>query len=476
MSSQRNIDSRLYTLLTSEHRKAIANLLPPDSLFSEQEVLEQYSRDYTEDLQFFPEVVVKPRQTEEVSSLLRYCNQHRIPVTVAGGRTGLSGGMLPVYGGVLLSTERMNRIVKVDTRSLFMVVEPGVITQKIHEVAMASQLYYPVDPASMGSCTIGGNIAENSAGPHSFKYGPTGHYVLGLECVLPDGTVVHTGSYTTKNVAGYNLTQLIVGSEGTLAVITKAILKLIPLPTYQVLAVAAFRTLEDAALAISTLLRHHLFPAAIEFMEKDAIEIAQNYLKTFLVPTHACEGLLFIEYDGDDLDQLRKSLEKTYQILEESFSLVDYWVAEAPDEQAALWRIRRVIGEAVKFQSPYKEEDCVVPRAEIPTLVRFVKELEKAYGFQSVVYGHGGDGNLHVNILKNDLSDAQWNELLPKAIHRLFARVIELGGTITGEHGIGYVQKPYFTSLMPTATIHLTRAIKKVFDPNGILNPGKIVD
>ncbi len=436
--------------------------------------LQEYSSDETEDLEFVPSVVLIPENVKEIAEVLKYCNTQKIPVTPAGARTGLSGGSLPIYGGVLLSTEKLNRIISIDEKNHQVTTEPGVITQVLQDAVKEKGLFYPPDPASRGSCFIGGNIAENSGGPKAVKYGVTNEYVLNLEVVLPNGEIIWTGANVIKNATGYNLTQLIVGSEGTLGIVTKIVLKLRTHPTHDMLMLVPFYEAKKACQAVSSIFRAGIVPSGLEFMEKDALLLAQEFTEDYTIKvSDSHEAHLLIEVDGFDPELLMNECEQIITVLEE-FETDEILFAESEAQKNTLWNLRRKVGEAVKGHSTYKEEDTVVPRFHLPQLLQSVKDIGNKYGFQSVCYGHAGDGNLHVNILKGTLSDELWNNELPKAIEEIFKKVVALGGTISGEHGIGLVQKPYMPIAFPEITLNLMREIKKVFDPNGILNPGKI--
>lgn len=436
--------------------------------------LEPYSHDETEDLVYMPSIVLIPENTGEISKILKWCNDHGIPVTPAGARTGLSGGALPIYGGVLLSTEKLSKIVKIDEQNHQVTTEPGVITQVLQDAVKEKGLFYPPDPASRGSCFIGGNIAENSGGPKAVKYGVTNEYVLNLEVVLPNGEIIWTGANVIKNATGYNLTQLIVGSEGTLGVVTKIVLKLLTHPTQDMLMLVPFLKAEQACEAVAAIFRAGILPSGLEFMERDALLLAQKFTKDYSIEiqeNHAAH--LLIEVDGFDSEQLMSECEKILNVLE-GFQTDEILFADSEAQKNTLWNLRRKVGEAVKAYSTYKEEDTVVPRFYLPELLTTIKTIGTKYGFNSICYGHAGDGNLHVNILKGDLDDQKWNEELPLAIRELFKKVVALGGTISGEHGIGLVQKQYMDIAFPKVTLQIMRDIKKVFDPKGILNPGKI--
>ena len=450
------------------------NELLKERTSTDLEVRKIYGSDETEDLNFPPAIVLKPETVKEVSEIMRYCHENQITVTPAGARTGLSGGALCDHGGVLISMEKFNKIINIDEKNHQVVTEPGVITQVLQDAVKDKGLFYPPDPASKGSCFIGGNVAENAGGPKVVKYGVTKDYVLNLEIVLPTGEVIWTGANVLKNATGYNLTQLIVGSEGTLAIITKIVLKLIPHPTHDLLMLVPFFDAQKACEAVAAIFQAGITPSGLEFMERDALVYTQTFTgdtSLHVAENHAAH--LLIEVDGFDPNLLMEECEKIMLVLSE-FETDEVLFADSEAQKATLWSLRRKAGEAVKAQSIYKEEDTVVPRYSLPDLLGHVKRIGANYGFNSVCYGHAGDGNLHVNILKGDLSDEAWNEELPKAIRELFQEVAKLGGTISGEHGIGLVQKSYLDIVFGNTEMRLMREIKKVFDPYNILNPGKI--
>lgn len=445
-----------------------------DFVFTEPEILQQYGQDETEDLCFPPQCVVKPANAEEISRILKLCNQYKIPLTPVGARTGLSGGALSVHQGIALSTERLNRILHIDEKNLQVMVEPAVINQVLQEAVLEKGLFYPPDPSSRGSCFIGGNIAENSGGARAVKYGVTKDYVLNLEVVLPDGSIIWTGANTLKNATGYNLTQLMIGSEGTLGIITKAVLRLLPAPQHQILLLVSFPSAEKACEAVSAVFRAGLTPSALEFMERDAIDWALKYVPdVHIAIDHDVQALLLIELDGQHEMALVEEAEMIAEVVR-GFECGNMLYAHDHQQKETLWQLRRCIGHAVKTNSIYKEEDTVVPRYELPGLLKVVKETGRKYGFQSVCYGHAGDGNLHVNIIKGKLSDAEWEHEVPKGIREIFEFVVAKKGTISGEHGIGYVQRNYMPIAFDRTQMALMKGIKALFDPNNILNPGKI--
>lgn len=451
------------------------HLLGKESVLTDKESLFNYGHDETENLSYPPEVLVKPGSVEQVSKIMKLANQYNIPVTPIGAMTGLSGGSLSIHGGIGISMERFNKILKIDEDNLQVHVQPGVITQVIQDEVAKKGLYYAPDPASRGSCFIGGNIAENSGGPRAVKYGVTKDFVLNLEVVLPNGEIINTGANTLKNSTGYNITQLMVGSEGTLGIVTKAILKLIPLPKFNKLILVPFSSAVDACSSVASIFKAGVIPSALEFMDRKAVDFTIKYIEeAHLEMSENTEALLLIEVDGNQPDQLMDEIQKIIDVVETHNCDENILFAEDEAQKEQLWFIRRRIGEAVKVNSIYKEEDTVVPRYKLPDLLSGVKEIGDKYGFESICYGHAGDGNLHVNIIKGELSDLQWKNELTKAIREIFTLTVSLGGTISGEHGIGWVQKNYMDIAFNEIELNLMRDIKKVFDPKNIMNPSKI--
>jgi glycolate oxidase len=445
-------------------------------VFADEESLNNYAHDETENLHFLPDIVIKPRTAEEISQIMVICNEHKIPVTPRGAGTGLSGGALPHLGGVLLSMERMNSIIDIDERNLQVTTEPGVITEVLQNAVKEKGLFYPPDPSSRGSCFIGGNIAENSGGPKAVKYGVVKDYVLNLQIVLPTGEIMWTGANVLKNSTGYNLTQLIVGSEGTLAIVTKIVLKLLPHPKYDLLMLVPFNALEKAGAAVSAIFRAGFTPSAMELVEINALKIVSKFVDSAVVPvTDEMEAHLIIEVDGNHMETLMSEMEAIAELLVQ-FDCGDAFFADDAQQKAELWKLRRRVAEAVKIDGYTIEEDTVVPRAELPALIRGVKALGKEYDFDVVCYGHAGDGNLHIRIKKPGSIYSLNNPDVIPALQALFRLVKSLGGTISGEHGIGLIQKPYMDIVFDEAGLQLMRGIKKVFDPNNILNSGKIFD
>jgi len=462
-----------YSKITAGILQQISAIVGNDHVITSHDDLEKYSHDETENLSYYPEVVVKPRFAEEVSKLLILCNQYLIPVTPRGAGTGLSGGALSVLGGLLISMERFNQILNIDERNLQATVEPGVITELFMNAVAEKGLFYPVDPASKGSCFIGGNIAHGSGGPRVVKYGTIREYILNLEVVLPSGEIIWTGANTLKYASGYNLTQLMIGSEGTLGIVTKIVTKLIPHPTVDVLMLAAFSNNESASAAVSEIFIAGVVPSAVEFMERKCIEWVIQYSSVVFDLKDEDNAFLLIEVDGTDKDVIFSECEKINRVLEK-FGCKDVLFADTAAHKANLWKIRRTIGDSVKINSAYKKEDMVVPRAELPALVKGIKDIGNKFGFDSVCFGHAGDGNLHLNIVKGKMSDTDWENELHKGIREIFELTVSLGGTISGEHGIGLVQKEFMPIKYTDVHFALWKGIKQVFDKNNILNPEKI--
>ncbi len=395
-------------------------------------------------------------------------------MTPRGAGTGLSGGALPHLGGVLLSTERMNSILEIDERNLQVTTEPGVITEVLQDAVKEKGLFYPPDPSSRGSCFIGGNIAENSGGPKAVKYGVVKDYVINLEVALPTGEIIWTGANVLKNSTGYNLTQLMVGSEGTLGIVTKIVLKLLPLPKFDLLMLAPFQSLEKAGEAVSAIFRAGFTPSALELVEIDALRIVSKMVDSYAVPVRDdIAAHLIVETDGNHPEILLKEMEAIAELLVE-YGAGEIFFADDAQQKAELWKLRRRVAEAVKMEGYTIEEDTVVPRAQLPALIHGIKELGRNNHFHAVCYGHAGDGNLHIRIKKEGVTESLHDASMIRSLRELFQLVKTLGGTISGEHGIGLIQKEYMDIVLNEKNLSLMKEIKKIFDPNNILNAGKI--
>jgi len=473
-----NFPDMNYNKVTPGILEKFRRITGDEFVFVDTETLEINASDETEDHQFFPEVVLKPKSAKEISEIMKICNTENIAVTPRGGGTGLSGGALPLEAGVVLSTERLNKIIEIDELNLQATVEPGVITEVFQNAVKEKGLFYPPDPSSRGTCFLGGNLAENAGGPKAVKYGVTRDYVINMEVVLPTGEIIKTAANVLKNSTGYNLTQLMCGSEGTLGIITKIVFKLRPLPQKDVTLLVPFKTSEEACRGITAVYMAGVNPSGMEFVEREAIVKTKTYLEDLGkgVNIDLPEGInahLIIELDGNDEEVLMKEAEKIMSTLAD-FETGEILFADSAQQKEELWRLRRNVSPAVNAYSLTKAEDVVVPRASLPALITSIKEIGKDFKFNSVCYGHAGDGNLHINIMKEQLSDEWWNKEVNEGIAEIFKRVVELGGTLSGEHGIGIAKRPYMTLAMSEVNLHLMRGIKKVFDPNGILNPRKI--
>jgi glycolate oxidase len=468
-----------FTEVSTDIVSQFAAMVGAENVIIDPEKLYHYSHDETEDFSFLPDVVLRPGTAEEISRIMMFCSEHMIPVTPRGGGTGLSGGAIPVQNGVVISMERFNKVLNIDELNLQATVEPGVITAVFQDAVKEKGLFYPPDPASSGSCFIGGNVSENSGGPKAVKYGVTRDYVLNLEVVLPSGDIIWTGANVLKNSTGYNLTQLMCGSEGTLGIITKIVFKLRGLPQKSVLLLVPFVTNAEACSAIAEIFRAGVTPSGMEFFEREAAMKTIDYCEKIYatkVTTPFPENMdayLLCELDGNDDEILMRDAERVMNVVE-NFQAGEILFADTAAQKEELWKIRKNIYPAVNAYSLTKAEDVVVPRANLPKLIVGIKEIGRQYGFNSVCYGHLGDGNLHLNVMKEQISDEDWNTKIMDGIGEIFKLTVSLGGTLSGEHGVGIAKKPYMPIAMREANLAVMRGIKKAFDPKGILNPGKI--
>ena len=418
------------------------------------------------------DVVVFPGTTQEVADVVRICADRRIPVVPRGGGTGYTGGSVPTRGGVVLSLERMNRILEIDEANLLAIVEPNVITGDLQDAVEQVGLFYPPDPASLRQSVIGGNVAECAGGPRAFKYGTTKRYVLGLEVVLPTGEIIHTGGKVVKNVVGYDLTQLLVGSEGTLAIITKIIVRLVPKPPVQATLRATFPDVESAVAAVINIIRARVVPAALELIDGDSLEAVARNLNVRSLAPEGTAALLLLEVDG-----IAEAIEEEAARVEQACRAAGATeVLRARDEleRQELWRVRRELSLSLKMVASLKfNHDVVVPKGRIPELFALVRAIRERYGLRIPCFGHAGDGNIHVNIMV-DKDDAEAIARAHEAETMLFAGVVALEGSISGEHGIGFAKAPFVRLELSEDEIALMKRVKNAFDPQGILNPGKM--
>jgi glycolate oxidase len=443
----------------------------------DEETLERYSRDETGELKAVkPEVVVFPVSTEEVSDVMRFANRHLIPVTPRGAGTGLSGGAVPAFRGIVMSLEKMNRILEFDAANMMITVEPGVITGEIQKLADRHGLVYGGDPCSSESSSIGGNIAENAGGNKVMKYGPTGYHVYGLEVVLPSGEVTRLGGKMIKDVSGLDLIHLIVGSEGTLGIATRITLRLLPKPKYSVALLIPFPDIDTAIAAVPKLMTGSgVVPTSLEFMDASSIKAVCSFLNMEF-PYADAGAHLIVEVEGSSKDSVFDDYVKLGESAIEAGGL-EAFVADNRNTREKLWKARKSIAEALASISPvHCMEDVSVPMASIPELIKFSEEIARERGLEMIAFGHAGDGNVHVSFIKGDMPEERWNEALPLALEELYAKTTGLGGCISGEHGIGLKRKKYLASITDRAQLDLIRGIKRAFDPSYILNPGKIVD
>lgn len=458
-------------IMDTQHLKKLlmTNNIDPERILTDK--VDRYS--YSFDASFgtyLPDIVVQLKSTEEVVKLMKLANKYKIPVYPRGQATGLSGGSLPVKGGIVLDLAHWDNLLIIDKEDMVVTVSPGIITSKIDHAASEVGLMYPPDPSSASICTIGGNLAENAGGPRGLKYGVTKDYVLGLEVVTPEGEVIRTGGQTIKNVTGYDLTKLIVGSEGTLGIITEATLRLIPRPEATETLLVLFHDLIDAGQAIAKIMQSSIVPAKLEMMDQASIRAVENYQPMGL-PTDV-GALLLIELDGHP----RAIADESILVREicEAMNAHDVQVAKNDIEAGKFWQARKLVSPAIMQEKPTKvAEDATVPRSSIPKMFKRLMEIKEQYDLNLVVFGHAGDGNLHPNIITDERDHVEMRRV-ERAVEAIFKAAIELGGTLSGEHGIGTLKAPFLPMELSEMTIEMMQRIKESFDPNNILNPGKI--
>jgi len=444
-----------------------------DDVLITKEAIADYAHDESSIEPHYPEVVVKTETTEEVSKILSLANRERIPVTPRGGGTGLCGGAVPVYGSILLSLEKMNRILELDEENLMVTVESGVLIMDLHAYVEKHDLLYPPDPGQkMG--TIGGNISTNAGGMRGVKYGVTRDFVQGLEVVLATGEVIHFGGKTVKSSTGYSLIDLIIGSEGTLGVVTKAILRLVPLPKINVTLYAPYESFRDASRTVSEIIKNKIVPPAVEFIDQSSILVAERHLRRPM-PRNDAPAYLLIRIEGNDKEAVNADYDAVADICLKNNAL-DVLVADTKASQEKVWEGRSCIIDAAKAEGFIEVLDCVVPRNRIPDLIKGLTDIAEKYKVECQNFGHAGDGNVHTNVLKKNISDEEWNKKVPELIEEVYKLSISLGGTISGEHGIGLTRKRFLPMTLNKKQIELMMGIKLTFDPNNILNPGKIFD
>ncbi|WP_338630779.1 FAD-binding oxidoreductase [Clostridium baratii] len=452
--------------------KAIIN--DEDRVFYGENISEDYSHDELGSIKEMPDVVVKANTTEEVSEIMKYAYEHNIPVTARGSGTGLVGAAVALHKGIVLDLSGMNKILELDEENLTLTVEPGVLLMEIAKFVEENDLFYPPDPGEK-TATIGGNISTNAGGMRAVKYGVTRDYVRGLEVVLSNGHVMNLGGKVVKNSSGYSIKDLIVGAEGTLAIITKATLKLLPLPKKAISLLVPFEDLETAIETVPKIIKSKSIPTAIEFMQKEAIVAAEEYLgKKF--PDHTSDAYLLLTFDGNSREEIEKDYEKVADIcLKEG--AIDAFISDTEERQESIWSARGAFLEAIKASTTEMDEvDVVVPRNKVAEFVKYTNELQKEFDIRIKSFGHAGDGNLHIYILRDKLDEKAWNEKLQKVMQCMYDKSKELRGQVSGEHGIGFAKKGYLNESLSDELVGLMKGIKLTFDPKNILNPGKVCE
>jgi glycolate oxidase len=447
-------------------------------VFGDPEKLEPYSHDEVAEKEYahMPEALIRPVSAEEIAAVMKLANREKIPVTPRGAGSGLSGGAVPIHGGIVLLMDRMNRILEIDRENMMITVEPGVVTNEINQVLKESGLFYAGYPMSLETCFVGGNVAENAGGGKAVKYGVTSRYVLGLEMVTPTGDIVQLGGKLVKDVTGYNMIGLMVGSEGTLGIFTKVTLKLLPLPKANVDLLVLFKTPEEAIAAVSRVLSSGAMPTAIEFMDQSAFTTSCQYLNE-TIPYHQAGAMLLITVDGMDSIQVEREYEEVGEVCLAA-GAIEVYVADNYTTSERIWKVRRNIAEAFKVFSPHQSlEDIVVPTAQIARMVSGLIDLSRKWGCPIPCYGHAGDGNLHATPVMNpEWTLEEWHGKVPQIVTDMYKLTKDLGGTISGEHGIGHKRKKYMPLVVGEAYLGMARSIKRALDPNNVLNPGKIFD
>ncbi len=467
-----------YNKITPEIISEIESIIGAHNVSAEAEKLESYSHDEVPanayGREYRASLLVFPESTAHVSEIMKIASRERIPVTPRGAGTGLSGGALPVHGGIVMSFEKMNRILEIDEANLTVTAEPGVVTAEISRAAASRGLLYAGDPCSGDASFIGGNIAENAGGNKVIKYGATGAQMLALECVLADGSVTWFGGKRRKDVTGLDFVHLLCGSEGTLAVVTKAVLKLMPMPRHAVDLLAAFPDAKTAIDFVPKIIKEGgLIPASVEFIDKKALQIVARYLNTE-VPAGDAGAALIIQLEDNDGDVIERQYEEIGR-LSQKHGAYEVYVADTRSTKDRVWQARKNVPEAIaSVYKRYTKEDLVVPTASVPELLELLRGTAEADGLEAIVYGHAGDGNMHCTIVAPDCDG--WHERLHKAQIEIYEKLLKMGGTLSGEHGIGYKRRGYMKYFLDEAQLELIKRVKLAFDPQNILNPGKIVD
>ena len=462
-----------YKTVGKDDIKALVSITEESRVFTGNLIHEDYSHDELAGIHNYPEVLVEAVSTEEVAAVMKYAWEKNIPVTPRGQGTGLVGGSVSLQGGIMLSLQKMNRILELDEENLTLTVEPGVLLMEISKYVEERDLFYPPDPGEK-SATIGGNISTNAGGMRAVKYGVTRDFVRGLEIVLPDGKVMETGGKIVKNSSGYSLKDLIVGSEGTLAVVTKAVLRLLPLPQKAVSLLIPFKDLRSAIEAVPLVIKSKAIPTAVEFMERDVIISSEEYLGKHF-PDKSADAYLLLTFDGNSIEEIETAYERVAEICLSNGAL-DVLISDTQERQESIWSARGAFLEAIKASTTQMDEcDVVVPRRHVADFILFTNELKKKHNIRIKSFGHAGDGNLHIYVLKDQLSEDEWETKLAAVFQDMYAKANEFGGKVSGEHGIGYAKRSYLLDNMGEEGMELLKRIKLAFDPKMMLNPGKVI-
>ena len=461
-----------YKKLTEQDLAAIEKIVPRERILWANEINEEYSHDELTATPSYPDLVVRATSAEEISGVLKYANQEKIAVTPRGAGTGLVGASVAVEHGIMIDTTLMNHFLELDEENLTLTLEPGVLLMEIYQYVEPKGLFYPPDPGEK-TATIGGNISTNAGGMRAVKYGVTRDFVRGLEVVLADGTILELGGKSVKNSSGYDLKDMIIGSEGTLAFITKAILKLLPLPQKNVSLLVPFPSLAQAIGTVPLIVKSKAIPTAIEFMEREVIMDSEKFLGSSF-PDNSADAYLLLKFDGNSTKEIEEAYDGVAQICLEQGAL-DVLIADTDERADAIWKTRGSFLQAISGSTTQMDEvDACVPRSKVNEFVEFVHSLQDEMHVRIKCFGHAGDGNLHVYILRDDLDEQAWGKVLLATMDKMYAKARDLDGKVSGEHGIGLAKKPYLKEDLHPAAIKVMQGIKKAFDPNNILNPRKV--
>jgi len=461
--------------IPNEFLDKLSAVIDSNNIILDTKSIEPYSHDETPDLQAYPDIVVKPENKEQVEKIVRLCYEYNIPITPRGAGTGVAGGSVPVVGGLVLSMERIDKIIDIDKGNMVAIVQPGLITGNLRSEVEKMDLYYPPDPASVDSCSIGGNVATCAGGMRAYKYGTTGKFVQGIKAILPPGNPISLGGRMIKDVAGYNLPSLLVGSEGTLGILTELTLRLVAKPTFSVDLLAGFESFEQGADALLTILPETgIHPAAMEFMEGEIVPLVEAILEEEL-PFHTAAVQTIVSFEGFSEEQTDNAMEVVGEHLLNK-GAIDVLVAINRQESERLWRARRNIRDAIRHRSPsIMAEDVAVPPTKVPELMVRMKKIGEINKATILGFGHIGDGNVHVDLLRDDMNDSEWENAKEIIVPKMLGLAVELGGTITGEHGIGFIKRKYLKMFYQDNFVSSIASIKKALDPRGLMNPQKVI-